>query len=74
MSDVSTQVMLHADSCMCVGDVSMYVYVHVGGEERQICWCMCVCVCVCVCVIHAFVFALEVRNFRKIKEHKLGID
>ena len=46
MSDVSTQVMLHADSCMCVGDVSMYVYVHVGGEERQICWCMCVCVCV----------------------------
>ena len=46
MSDVSTQVMLHADSCMCGGDVSMCVYVHEGGEERQICWCMCVCVCV----------------------------
>ena len=52
MSDVSTQVMLHADSCMCMGDVSMCVYVHVGGEERQMRWCMCVCVCytrICVC-------------------------
>ena len=53
-SDVSMQVIWHADSCMCLGDVSMCVYmhvgsmcvyVHVGGEERRIGVCVCVCVC-----------------------------
>lgn len=51
----------HADSCMCLGDVSMCVYmhvgsmcvyVHVGGEERRIGACVCMCVCdifICVC-------------------------
>lgn len=55
---------------VCVHAIGFYVCVYAcgwRGEANML-------VRECVCVIHAYVFALEVRNFRKIKVCKLGID